>query len=129
MLQKIIGRKDEIAKLENIVSSDHAELVAVYGRRRIGKTYLIKEFFDDKFDYYATGIFGGTKEDELRAFCDTLLQKNICKLSDIKSWFDAFTALRDYIQSLKNKKIIIFQVNLSKHLSGFGTATLQPSTI
>jgi AAA+ ATPase superfamily predicted ATPase len=108
MLQKIIGRKDEIAKLENIVSSDHAELVAVYGRRRIGKTYLIKEFFDDKFDYYATGIFGGTKEDELRAFCDTLLQKNICKLSDIKSWFDAFTALRDYIQSLKNKKIIIF---------------------
>lgn len=108
MLQKIIGRKDEIAKLENIVSSDHAELVAVYGRRRIGKTYLIKEFFDEKFDYYATGIFGGTKEDELRAFCDTLLQKNICKLSGIKSWFDAFTALRDYIQSLKKKKIIIF---------------------
>ncbi len=108
MLQKIIGRKDEIAKLENIVSSDHAELVAVYGRRRIGKTYLIKEFFNEKFDYYATGIFGGTKEDELRAFCDTLLQKNICKLSDIKSWFDAFTALRDYIQSLKKKKIIIF---------------------
>jgi hypothetical protein len=108
MLQKIIGRKDEIAKLENIVSSDHAELVAVYGRRRIGKTYLIKEFFDEKFDYYATGIFGGTKEDELRAFCDTLLQKNICKPSAIKSWFDAFTALRDYIQSLKKKKIIIF---------------------
>jgi AAA+ ATPase superfamily predicted ATPase len=108
MLQKIIGRKGEIAKLENIVSSDHAELVAVYGRRRIGKTYLIKEFFDEKFDYYATGIFGGTKEDELRAFCDTLLQKNVCKLSDIKSWFDAFTALRDYIQSLKKKKIIIF---------------------
>jgi hypothetical protein len=108
MLQKIIGRKDEIAKLENIVSSDHAELVAVYGRRRIGKTYLIKEFFNEKFDYYATSIFGGTKEDELRAFCDTLLQKNVCKLSDIKSWFDAFTALRDYIQSLKKKRIIIF---------------------
>jgi hypothetical protein len=108
MLQKIIGRKDEIAKLENIVSSDHAELVAVYGRRRIGKTYLIKEFFNEKFDYYATGIFGGTKGDELRAFCDTLLQKNVCKLSDIKSWFDAFTALRDYIQSLRKKKIIIF---------------------
>ena len=54
MARKIIGRKREILQLENIAKSDKAELVAVYGRRRIGKTYLVKEFFNEKFDYYAT---------------------------------------------------------------------------
>ena len=60
MARKIIGRKKELEQLSSIFNSDKAELVAVYGRRRIGKTFLIKEFFKEKFDFYATGIFEGS---------------------------------------------------------------------
>ena len=48
---KIIGRQREIALLQEIYESPRAEFVAVYGRRRIGKTYLIDKFFGDKYDF------------------------------------------------------------------------------
>lgn len=78
MVHRIIGRKKELEQLSSALNSDKAELVAVYGRRRIGKTYLVKEFFNDKFDFYATGIFEGSKQDELDAFCDMLRAHNRC---------------------------------------------------
>lgn len=76
MARKIIGRKKELEQLSSIFNSNKAELVAVYGRRRIGKTFLVKEFFNEKFDYYATGIFEGSKQDELDGFCDMLRQNS-----------------------------------------------------
>ena len=63
MAREIIGRKRELEQLRSVFNSDKAELVAVYGRRRIGKTFLVKEFFNGAFDYYATGIFEGSKQD------------------------------------------------------------------
>ncbi len=108
MKHKIIGRKKEIAQLQSVCDSGRAELVAVYGRRRIGKTFLIKEFFNDKFDFYATGIFEGKKQDELDAFCYMLRQKSKKELPKISSWLDAFTALRDYLSSLKKKCVVVF---------------------
>lgn len=110
MARKIIGRKKELEQLGSIFNSDKAELVAVYGRRRIGKTFLIKEFFKDKFDFYATGIFEGSKQDELDAFCDMLRQnsKDGPNLPPIKTWMDAFAALRDYLKGLRKKRIIVF---------------------
>lgn len=108
MKQKIIGREKEVAQLRAILESDKPELVAVYGRRRIGKTYLVKEFFNENFDFYATGIFEGTKKDELTAFCDMLQQKSSKPIPKIKTWMDAFMALRDYLQGLRKKRIIVF---------------------
>ena len=52
----IVGRHQEMAFLHEILSSPKAELVAVYGRRRIGKTFLIDKTFDAKYDFYTTGI-------------------------------------------------------------------------
>lgn len=110
MARKIIGRKKELEQLNSIFNSDKAELVAVYGRRRIGKTFLIKEFFKDKFDFYATGIFEGSKQDELDAFCDMLRQNSQDGQNPppIKTWMDAFAALRDYLKGLRKKRIIVF---------------------
>ena len=48
-MQKIIGRKAEKAELRKIFASDRPELVVVYGRRRVGKTFLIREFFEGQF--------------------------------------------------------------------------------
>ena len=65
---KIIGRQREIALLQEIYESPKAEFVAVYGRRRIGKTYLIDKIFEDKYDFYMTGIYEGTRKEQLTNF-------------------------------------------------------------
>ena len=60
MAQEIIGRKGEQEQLQLCATSGKAESVAVYGRRRVGKTFLIRQFFHDDFDFYITGVFKGT---------------------------------------------------------------------
>ncbi len=108
MKNRIVGRQRELEQLQRVIDSDRAELVAVYGRRRIGKTFLIKEFFKDKFDFYATGIFEGKQQDEIQAFCDMLKQKSKSEIPEVKTWMDAFSLLRDYLQSLRKKRIVVF---------------------
>ena len=51
----LIGRKKEMRELQRYYDSPRPELIIVYGRRRVGKTYLIKEFFENKFAFYFTG--------------------------------------------------------------------------
>ena len=55
-MQKIIGRTAEKATLQRAYESGKPELVVVYGRRRVGKTFLIREFFDGKLAFYHTGL-------------------------------------------------------------------------
>lgn len=61
MIKGLIGRKREINLLQELYDSSKAEFVAVYGRRRIGKTFLIDKMFGDKYDFYFTGIYEGTQ--------------------------------------------------------------------
>ena len=72
MIQKIIGRKAEQELLLECYESNKPEFVAVYGRRRIGKTFLVKQFFKEKFDFYFTGAYQATKKDQLFNFKMTL---------------------------------------------------------
>ena len=53
---EIIGRKNEINELKLVMESPEAEFVVVYGRRRVGKTYLINQFFDNRFVFKVTGM-------------------------------------------------------------------------
>jgi AAA+ ATPase superfamily predicted ATPase len=68
----------------------------------------VKEFFAGKFDFYATGIFAGKKQDELDAFCDMLKQSDALPKTKIKTWLEAFTALRDYLKRLRKKRVVVF---------------------
>ncbi len=52
----IIGRKKEIEKLEELYNSDKSEFVAIYGRRRVGKTFLISELYSDRFTFRHTAL-------------------------------------------------------------------------
>ncbi len=62
VLTMIIGRKREIEELEERYQSDKPEFVAIYGRRRVGKTYLVKELFQDKMTFYHSGLSPYDKE-------------------------------------------------------------------
>ena len=62
-MDKLIGRKQEIKLLKEYTSSDRPEFVAIYGRRRVGKTFLVNQLFDGKLAFSMTGVLNGTKED------------------------------------------------------------------
>lgn len=49
MKENIVGREIEIEKLENYIASRKSEFVAIYGRRRVGKTFLVKELLEDMY--------------------------------------------------------------------------------
>ena len=71
---KLIGREKEQKILKECCRSGKPELVAIYGRRRVGKTYLVKQFFHDRFDFYTTGIYDGSLEEQLAFFNKQLNQ-------------------------------------------------------
>ncbi len=59
-MEKIIGRDAEMQKFREWYDSDKNEFIALYGRRRVGKTFLVKSFFNEKFDFYASGVIDGS---------------------------------------------------------------------
>ncbi len=111
-MQKIIERKKEQENLYKVLEAEEASFLAVYGRRRIGKTYLIKNFFSDKgVFFHLTGIQDAPLEIQLHnfsiEFSDIFLKGEEVKPS--KNWFDAFQLLRKEIEKIpKEVKTIIF---------------------
>ncbi|MBR4327552.1 MAG: ATP-binding protein [Bacteroidales bacterium] len=108
MNNMIIGRKREQKILETCVNSNKSELIAVYGRRRVGKTFLVKKFFNDKFDFYFTGSLNKTKRDMLMLFNEQLCLYSKRHYDVPKNWHQALNQLKDYILTLKKDKIIVF---------------------
>ena len=105
---RIIGREYEQAIIRNYLESDKAELIAVYGRRRVGKTYLVKSIFDNEFDFFYTGLYEVQRAIQLNQFKKTLERYSGQKIKRFKDWFEAFDALRDYLDTLSKEKIIVF---------------------
>ena len=64
----MIGRKREIAELNRLYNSGESELIAIYGRRRVGKTFLINHFFYKRFDFKLTGDFKADRKVQLDNF-------------------------------------------------------------
>ena len=67
-MKKIIGRKDKIKLLAEAVASKKASLIAIYGRRRVGKTYLIHTYYEDRLAFELTGQRGATLKVQLKQF-------------------------------------------------------------
>lgn len=59
---RIIGRTYEQAIIKRCLENEEAQLIALYGRRRVGKTFLIKEYFNDQFDFVFTGMFEASRD-------------------------------------------------------------------
>jgi uncharacterized protein len=108
-MNPIIGRKKELDVLEKIKSSDKAEFVAVYGRRRVGKTFLIREAFQQDFAFYLTGVPNINLHQNLSNF-HKAIQKYCpnCTNSIPDNWFAAFEQLEEVISKSKNRKKVIF---------------------
>ena len=105
----IVGRKHEQEILAKCMDSEKAEFVAVYGRRRIGKTYLVKQYFSENFDFYATGVYKISRSDQLKLWQEQLRKYSVEKQTKPKDWFEAFGQLQEYLETLGEKeKIVLF---------------------
>ena len=126
MKKSIIGRKKEYLRLDKCMRDDTAQLVIVYGRRRVGKTFLINQYFGNAFDFKLTGAYGEPKAVQLNSFASELSRKSRKKKIIPKSWTEAFEMLRDYIEGKESsEKCVVFFDEmpwLDTHRSGFLSA-------
>ena len=105
----IIGREKEIATLQGLLGSDESQFVAVYGRRRVGKTFLIREAYNYDFVFQHTGTYGATRKQQLSDFRESLYNAGMGKCAMPKTWSDAFHLLWDFLKVMPvdgNKKVI-----------------------
>lgn len=109
----IVGRKKEIETLKNIYSDNKSHFVAIYGRRRIGKTYLINEVFKNDILFRHSGVANGTLKEQLFAFKASLKNSDYMPKVNIGNWFEAFEELKDLIKTKSQKRNIIFIDELS----------------
>lgn len=106
---KLVGRDAEIQSLVQIMKSNEAEFVVVYGRRRVGKTFLVNTFFNDTYAFKLTGLAQKSKREQLTNFTTSLNRYgNGKKFTKPRTWYEAFDRLRDLLESqnVKGKKVV-----------------------
>jgi len=101
---KVIGRGYAKKILDNKINSKKPELVAVLGRRRIGKTFLIRQHLGKQIVFHFTGLFQSNLDEHMQRFQAQLSEKMQIPISKPKSWFEAFDLLKNYLKGLKSKK-------------------------
>lgn len=104
----IIGRKQEIIELRRHLESGRPEFIAVYGRRRVGKTFLINEVFRDNMVFHHTGLSPYDKsrkaslKDQLQNFYFSLIRHGMDGINPPKSWMEAFFLLEQFLERQNN---------------------------
>lgn len=102
----MIGRDKEIKELEKVFASNKAEMVAIYGRRRVGKTYLVDEVFQGRITFRHAGLSPletepqGLLEAQLNHFYNSLKLHGMKDEKEPQNWLDAFFLLEKYLQSV-----------------------------
>ena len=120
-----IGREKEKRSLAQAVQEEDSMFVALYGRRRVGKTYLVRETFNNRFTFYHTGLANSTMKKQLAAWRLSLREYGLQKATLPHTWLDAFDALKEIIRQSDEPKKLIFIDELpwlDTQRSGFGPA-------
>ena len=123
-MQKLIGRKEEQKVLKDALTSGEAELVAVVGRRRVGKTFLVNKVYEKQMVFHLSGTQNAPLEQQLENFAEAIGRLDAVP----NSWSEAFRKLKAFLKSKlgKEKKVIFFDEvpwlagSKSGFLSAFG---------
>lgn len=105
----MVGRTKERQELEDALSSDEAQLIAVCGRRRVGKTYLVRACFRGRFLFEHAGILHGTMAEQLAEFGDSLRRAGLEGVRALTNWREAFNELERLIAGSRRRgKKVLF---------------------
>lgn len=125
----LIGRNQEKATFNHCLDSSESKLIALYGRRRVGKTFLVRQFFKSKIQFEVAGLHNGGLTDQLAHFTAALAKRGWLEAGYLMpvSWQQAFDMLERYLDSLKDrqKKVVFldelpwFDTPKSKFLMAF----------
>ena len=115
-MNQLIGRQQEKQQIENLYQSNRAEFVAIYGRRRVGKTYLVDETLSGRITFRHAGLSpiddngkGNMQKEQLKHFYHSLLSQGMKKSKCPTSWLEAFFMLEMHLQSIDNgSKQVVF---------------------
>jgi uncharacterized protein len=126
-METIIGRKREIDLMQSLKESKKSEFLAVYGRRRVGKTFLIRQVFAQEMTFQLIGLNKKKLQWQLGNFYRALKRQNPhnVPIGKVENWFDAFQQLMDVLEASKQSKKVIFLDELpwfDTPNSGFMTA-------
>ena len=104
----IIGREKEQRELLGLLEKEESQFCAVYGRRRVGKTYLIRETFNYQFCFQHTGVAQGTLRQQLTAFRNSLVASGKANCPIPQNWIEAFEQLKQLINDAPVGKKVLF---------------------
>jgi uncharacterized protein len=108
-MEQIKGRKKEIKMFESLLNSTKSEFLVVYGRRRVGKTFLIREYFNYQFDFQISGLANGNTAQQLNHFYLTLSETdNVVYDKAPQNWLEAFQRLKINLNKSNSPKKVIF---------------------
>ena len=100
----MVGRIEEKKLLKSLLKEDESQFVAVFGRRRVGKTFLVRESFDYKFTFQHTGIStdsiikSARKKTQLEEFSKSLAEAGFKPDKELSTWYEAFDCLKEIIK-------------------------------
>ena len=109
----LISRKEEQNLLLTAAGADESQFIAVYGRRRVGKTYLVRETFNNTFTFQHSALAKGNARQQLQAFTDSLEEAGLNDYNKPNDWLEAFKLLKQLIRLSNDKKKVIFIDELS----------------
>ena len=125
MTNMMIGRTKEQKRLLNLYHSGKAEFTAIYGRRRVGKTFLIRQLFEKEFVFDLAGLAKGNTKEQLVNFTLSLNRVAKTPYKPAKNWLFAFEQLIAHVKNSSNARKVIFIDEISwldTPRSGFLTA-------
>lgn len=109
----LVGREKELEILNRAALDNDSHFIAIYGRRRIGKTYLVREAYNYSFTFSHSGLSSGNMKKQLYAFSSSLKDVGLKIKKSPKNWLEAFDYLKDVIRKSTEKKKFIFIDELS----------------
>ena len=118
----MVGRTEEIKQLKRAFESPYSEFVSIYGRRRVGKTFLVNEVFGYRFAFHVAGVKKGKKRQQLDKFRFAVIRHGREECPRLRSWMEAFHELEMLLESQPEGRKVVFIDEmpwLDTHGSGF----------
>jgi len=109
LMEQLFGREKEKRELDYLISSDRPEFIAIYGRRRVGKTFLVKKYFENRFDFYVSGVLNGNAQVQIANFKHAMEEQGL-QQSRENDWLGLFFELEQLLNEKvkKNEPCVIF---------------------